>query len=299
VRPVVTGEDVLEIVEGRHPVVEAALVDARFVPNDLRLDLSGRTVAILTGPNMAGKSTYIRQAALVALMAQAGSFVPAAKARVGVVDRIFTRIGAEDDLAQGRSTFMVEMEETAHICHHATKRSLVVLDEIGRGTSTFDGVAIAWAVTEYLAQVVGCRTLFATHYHELTALAGEVKSIFNLHVAVEEWGDEVIFLHRIQEGGTDRSYGIHVARLAGLPQAVVERAKALIAGLSGRTEGLGAVGFAVPAPAAPPSRQLSLFPPPGEDIRQDLVGIDAERVTPFEALEILRRLVEKARGSSK
>jgi DNA mismatch repair protein MutS len=295
VRPVVAADVSLEIAEGRHPVVEAALTDERFVPNDLRLDLKERTVAILTGPNMAGKSTYIRQAAILVLMAQAGSFVPAKSARVGVTDRIFTRIGAEDDLAGGRSTFMVEMEETAHICHHATKRSLVVLDEIGRGTSTFDGVAIAWAVTEYLAQVVSCRTLFATHYHELTALAGEVKGVFNLHVSVEEWGDEVVFLHRIQEGGTDRSYGIHVGRLAGLPQAVIERAKALIAGLSGRTEGLGAVGFAVPPPAAPPSRQLSLFPPAGEELRQELMRIDPERVTPFEALEILRQLVEKAR----
>jgi len=293
VRPAVTGEDALEISEGRHPVVEAALTDERFVPNDLRLDLAERTVAILTGPNMAGKSTYIRQAALITLMAQAGSFVPAASARVGVVDRIFTRIGAEDDLAGGRSTFMVEMEETAHICHHATKRSLVVLDEVGRGTSTFDGVAIAWAVTEYLAQVTGCRTLFATHYHELTALADEVKGVFNLHVAVEEWGDEVVFLHRIHEGGTDRSYGIHVARLAGLPQAVVERARALLGGLSGRTEGLGSLGFSPPAPAPAPSRQLSLFPPKGEELRQELLKIDLERTTPFEALEILRRLVEK------
>jgi DNA mismatch repair protein MutS len=295
VRPAVTTEDTLEIAEGRHAVVEASLADERFVPNDLRLDLKGRTVAVLTGPNMAGKSTYIRQAALIVLMAQAGSFVPAASARVGVVDRIFTRIGAEDDLAGGRSTFMVEMEETAHICHHATKRSLVVLDEVGRGTSTFDGVAIAWALTEYLAQVVGCRTLFATHYHELTALAGEVEGIFNLHVAVEEWGDDVVFLHRIHEGGTDRSYGIHVARLAGLPQAVVERAKALISGLSGRTEGLGAVGFAAPAPAPPPSRQLSLFPPAGEELRLELLRLDPERITPFDALDILRRLIDKAR----
>jgi DNA mismatch repair protein MutS len=190
---------------------------------------------------------------------------------------------------------MVEMEETAHICHHATKRSLVVLDEVGRGTSTFDGVAIAWALTEYLAQVVGCRTLFATHYHELTALAGEVEGVFNLHVAVEEWGDEVVFLHRIHEGGTDRSYGIHVARLAGLPQAVVERAKALISGLSGRTEGLGAIGFSAPVPAPLPSRQLSLFPPAGEELRQELLRIDPERITPFDALDLLRRLIEKAR----
>ncbi len=297
VRPVVEESAALEIAEGRHPVVEAALTHDRFVPNDLRLDTSTRAVAVLTGPNMAGKSTYIRQAALIAILAQAGSFVPAASARVGVSDRIFTRIGAEDDLAGGRSTFMVEMAETAAICHHATPRSLVVLDEVGRGTSTFDGVAIAWAVTEYLAQVTGCRTLFATHYHELTALAGEVRGVFNLHVAVEEWGDEVVFLHRIQEGGTDRSYGIHVARLAGLPPAVVERARALLSGLSGRTEGLGALGFTPLGDTPPPTRQLSLFPPPGEELRRELLALDLERLSPFDALTKLRELVDRARGN--
>jgi len=296
VRPRVDDSDALEIEEGRHPVVEAALTEERFVPNDLSLDRKARQVAVITGPNMAGKSTFIRQAALVVVMAQAGSFVPAKRARVGVCDRIFSRIGAEDDLAGGRSTFMVEMAETAAICRHATGRSLVVLDEIGRGTSTFDGVAIAWAVTEYLAQVVGCRTLFATHYHELTALASEVRGVFNLHVAVEEWGDHVVFLHRIHEGGTDRSYGIHVARLAGLPAAVVERARALLSGLSGRTEGLGAVGFTPLAPAAPPTRQLALFPPAGEELRRELLALDLERMSPFDALLKLREFVEKARG---
>jgi len=297
VRPDVDESDVLEVREGRHPVVERALTDERFVPNDLLLDRDRRRVAVLTGPNMAGKSTYIRQAALIALMAQAGSFVPAASARVGVVDRIFTRIGADDDLAGGRSTFMVEMAETAAICHHATGRSLVVLDEVGRGTSTFDGVAIAWAVTEYLAQVTGCRTLFATHYHELTSLADEVKGVFNLHVAVEEWGDDVVFLHRIQEGGTDRSYGIHVGRLAGLPPAVIDRAKALLSGLSGRTEGLSGVGFTPFEKPEPASKQLALFPPPGEDLRRELQQVDPENMTPFDALLKLRALVEKARGS--
>ncbi|MCZ6786809.1 MAG: DNA mismatch repair protein MutS [Planctomycetota bacterium] len=298
VRPIVDTSDRLEIVEGRHPVVERALTDERFVPNDLRLDRQRRMVAVLTGPNMAGKSTYIRQAALIVLMAQAGSFVPAQSARIGICDRIFTRIGAEDDLAGGRSTFMVEMAETAAICNHATDRSLVILDEVGRGTSTFDGVAIAWAVTEYLAQVTACRTLFATHYHELTALAEEVGGVFNLHVSVEEWGDEVVFLHRIAEGGTDRSYGIHVGRLAGLPAAVIERAQALLSGLSGRTEGLGAVGFTPLRPPEPPPRQLSLFPAPGETLRQEIVELDPERLTPFDALEKLRALVEKARGKS-
>ena len=297
VRPVVDEGEAFEIAGGRHPVVETALSDERFVPNDLHLDLSTRTVAVLTGPNMAGKSTYIRQAALIVLMAQAGSFVPATTARIGVCDRIFTRIGAEDDLAGGRSTFMVEMAETAAICHHATSRSLVVLDEVGRGTSTFDGVAIAWAVTEYLAQVTGCRTLFATHYHELTALADEIGNVFNLNVAVEEWGEEVVFLHRILEGGTDRSYGIHVARLAGLPQAVIERSRALLGGLSGRTEGLSAVGFTPPQPQAPPTKQLTLFPPPGEELRREISEIDPERMTPFDALEKLRDLVDRARGT--
>ncbi|MFB3066133.1 MAG: DNA mismatch repair protein MutS [Planctomycetota bacterium] len=296
VRPQVDSSELLEISEGRHPVVEDAMVEERFVPNDLQLDLDRRTVAVLTGPNMAGKSTYIRQAALIVLMAQAGSFVPATKARIGVCDRIFTRIGAEDDLAGGRSTFMVEMAETAAICHHATRRSLVVLDEIGRGTSTFDGVAIAWAVTEYLAQVTGCRTLFATHYHELTALSEEIDCVFNLHVAVEESGDEVIFLHRILEGGSDRSYGIHVARLAGLPAAVVERSRALLAGLCGRTEGLGAVGFQAPIKPQPPSRQLTLFTPPGDELRKELAALDPETLTPFDALLKLRELVERARG---
>jgi len=296
VRPEVDEGDVLDIKEGRHPVVERALTDERFVPNDLYLDHDAKQVAVLTGPNMAGKSTYIRQAALITLMAQAGSFVPAASARIGIADRIFTRIGAEDDLVGGRSTFMVEMAETAAICNHATDRSLVILDEVGRGTSTFDGVAIAWAVTEYLAQVTRCRTLFATHYHELTALSEEVPCVFNLHVAVEEWGDDVVFLHRIHEGGTDRSYGIHVGRLAGLPQAVIDRAKALLSGLSGRTEGLSSVGFTPYEKPKPPSRQLALFAPPGDELRTDLQGLDPENMTPFDALLKLRELVEKSRG---
>ncbi|MHC4959633.1 MAG: DNA mismatch repair protein MutS [Planctomycetota bacterium] len=302
VRPEVDDGPVLDITEGRHPVVENALVDERFVPNDLVLDLEERTVAVLTGPNMAGKSTYIRQAALITLMAQAGSFVPAKAARVGVADRIFTRIGADDDLAGGRSTFMVEMAETAHICHHATHRSLVVLDEVGRGTSTFDGVSLAWAVTEYLAQVTGCRTLFATHYHELTALSDEVRNIFNLHVAVEEWGEEIVFLHRIAEGGTDRSYGIHVARLAGLPAAVIERAKALLGGLSGRTDGLAEVGFAATTgPIPPPTRQLGLFAPAAEAdpkllaLRDELKALDPDTLTPIDALLKLKELSDRAR----
>jgi len=303
VRPEVQDGDVLEIRDGRHPVVETALTEDRFVPNDLVLDREERMVAVLTGPNMAGKSTYIRQAALVVLMAQAGSFVPAASARIGACDRIFTRIGAEDDLAGGRSTFMVEMAETAHILRHATGRSLVVLDEVGRGTSTFDGVAIAWAVTEHLARELRCRTLFATHYHELTALAGEVSGVFNLHVSVEEWGDDVVFLHRIQDGGTDRSYGIHVARLAGLPRPVLERARGLLGDLNTRTDGLGTNGTGAGAGAAPapPSRggggQLSLFGPEPDPLRVELADLDPDTMAPIDALLALRELVRRARSS--
>ncbi len=298
VRPEVNADDDLDIVEGRHPVVEAALSETRFVPNDLRLDLSARTVAVLTGPNMAGKSTYIRQAALIVLMAQAGGFVPARSARIGVVDRIFTRIGAEDDLAGGRSTFMVEMAETATICHHATKRSLVILDEIGRGTSTFDGVAIAWAVTEYMAATIGCRTLFATHYHELTALSETIGNVFNLHVAVEEWGDDVVFLHRIQEGGTDRSYGIHVARLAGLPQDVIDRSRALLGSLSGHTDGLTASAPRQDVAEAPnAAAQLSLFATQPDALREALRKLDPDHLTPMDALLKLREFIDRARES--
>ena len=198
---------------------------ATFVPNDLVLDEEHRLV-LITGPNMAGKSTYIRQSALLVLLAQMGAFVPAASATIGVADRILTRVGAADEIARGHSTFMVEMIETANILHHATERSLVILDEVGRGTSTFDGLAIAWAITEHLAQKVRCRALFATHYHQLTALGESLPRAVNQSVAVREWGDEIVFLHKIVDGGTDRSYGIHVARLAGLPPEVVARARA-------------------------------------------------------------------------
>ncbi|MCC6738326.1 MAG: DNA mismatch repair protein MutS [Planctomycetia bacterium] len=222
-RPVVDDSGALEIRDGRHPVLERFTQD-RFVPNDAALDAEGARIGLITGPNMAGKSTYIRQVALIVLLAQAGSFVPAAAARIGAVDRIFTRVGAGDELARGNSTFMVEMTETAAILHNATPRSLVILDEIGRGTSTFDGLSIAWAVTEYLHDRVGARTLFATHYHELTELARALPGLRNLHVQVREHQGRVVFTHRIAPGATDRSYGVHVAQLAGLPKPVVERA---------------------------------------------------------------------------
>ncbi len=227
-RPTVDDGDRIEIVDGRHPVLEQTLIEERFVPNDTLLDNREQQLLIITGPNMAGKSTYIRQVALLVLMAQTGSFIPAARATVGLVDRIFTRVGATDDLARGQSTFMVEMNETANILNNATPKSLIVLDEIGRGTSTFDGLSIAWAVAEYLHGVVGAKTLFATHYHELTELAVALPRVKNYNVAVREWHDQVIFLHKILPGGTDKSYGIQVARLAGLPKEVLARAKEVL-----------------------------------------------------------------------
>ncbi len=216
---------------GRHPVLEQTLVDAKFVPNDTALDPERSRLQILTGPNMAGKSTYIRQVALMSVMAQIGAYVPADSARFGLVDRIFCRVGASDDISRGQSTFMVEMSETALILNHATELSLVILDEIGRGTATFDGLSIAWAVAEYLHDQIGCRTLFATHYHELTDLAQAKEAVENYNVAVREWKDEIIFLHKIMPGAADKSYGIQVARLAGLPKPVVERAKSILSHL--------------------------------------------------------------------
>lgn len=298
VRPEILEDRTLELRESRHPVVEALLAGGeRFVPNDVALDAEKR-IALITGPNMAGKSTYIRQAALLVLLAQAGSFVPAARARVGLVDRVFTRVGAEDDLARGQSTFMVEMSEAALILRQASARSLVILDEIGRGTSTFDGIAIAWAVTEYLSEVVGARTLFATHYAEVTQLADELPSVFNLNVAVREWGDSIVFLRRIQPGTADRSYGIHVARLAGVPDAVVARAREVLATLEQAQGGAAAALKApTPAPAPPRDLQLGLFaPPPPHPAVEALRAVDVERLTPLEALQRLADLKRLSEG---
>jgi DNA mismatch repair protein MutS len=305
VRPEILEDRTLELREARHPVVETVLQGGeRFVPNDLALDAE-RRIALITGPNMAGKSTYIRQAALLVLMAQMGSFVPAAKARVGLCDRVFTRVGAEDDLARGQSTFMVEMSEAALILHQASERSLVILDEIGRGTSTFDGIAIAWAVTEYLSEVVGARTLFATHYAEVTQLAQELPSVFNLNVAVREWGDSIVFLRRIQEGTADRSYGIHVARLAGVPDAVVARAKDVLTTLEaaqgGATANLAAARSRAPAAASAPPRdlQLGLFaPPPPHPALEALRALDPNALTPLEALTRLAELQRIAKDGA-
>ena len=231
IRPKLTAGGAIKITDGRHPVLDQTMSAGRFVPNDTALDTENHRLVILTGPNMAGKSTYIRQVALLVLLAQTGSFIPAASAEIGLVDRIFTRVGASDDLARGQSTFMVEMNETAAILNNATDRSLVILDEIGRGTSTFDGLSIAWSVAEHLHDVTGCRTLFATHYHELTDLARTRPGVANCNVAVREWNDDVIFLRKIVEGPADQSYGIQVARLAGLPEPILKRAREILQNL--------------------------------------------------------------------
>ncbi len=290
VRPEVDEGLEYEVKDSRHPVVEV-LQEEKFVPNDVVVG-PGKPVLLITGPNMAGKSTYIRQAALAALMAQVGSFVPASKARIGLVDRIFTRVGAADDLTRGASTFLVEMNETANILNHATARSLLILDEVGRGTSTFDGVSIAWAVTEYIHERLKARTLFATHYHELTELSAVMKGVRNLHVAVKEWGEGIVFLHRIVEGPTDKSYGIHVAQIAGIPREVVGRSKVILRRLEALTLAAG-------KPRAGEMAQLALFaappPPPEDPLRKELAKLDVDGMTPREALKKLAELAERAR----
>ncbi len=289
-RPIFGDEPEVRIRGGRHAAVEVALGAGRFVPNDCVLDAACQ-VLILTGPNMSGKSTYLRQVALIALMAQAGSFVPAEEARLPLFDRIFTRIGAQDDLAAGQSTFMVEMVETAQILHQATPQSLVILDEVGRGTSTFDGMAIARAVIEFLhnRKELAARTLFATHYHELTALEGVLPRVRNAHVSVQETGADVVFEHRIVPGPSDRSYGIHVARLAGLPGAVISRAEHLLSELEAGSKA-NKVGFAA-APAAPPVLQPSFFAPAGPSpIGEALGRVDVDSLTPLEAIQVLYEL---------
>lgn len=284
--PEVVEEPVLQIEAGRHPVLDELLGD-RFVPNDVTLGAT-KHLALITGPNMAGKSTYIRQTALIVLLAHTGAFVPARRARIGLCDRIFTRVGANDELHAGRSTFMVEMTETASICHHATASSLVILDEVGRGTSTLDGLSLAWALVEHLASR-GCRTLFATHYHELTALADSVDAVTNLHVTVREWNDEIVFLHRIVPGATDRSYGLHVARLAGVPETVLQRAGALLEELQ-----VSHQGATTPAPLTPRTDpQLSLFTEYMEHpVLESLRRLNLDAMRPLDAMDELRRLLE-------
>jgi DNA mismatch repair protein MutS len=307
VRPEVDEAELLELEDCRHPVVERLAAPGGFVPNDVRLDPRGEQMLVITGPNMAGKSTVLRQVALITLMAQMGGFVPAKRARLGVVDRIFTRVGASDNLARGESTFMVEMRETAAILRSATRRSLVVLDEIGRGTSTYDGVSIAWAVAEYLHDVVGAKTLFATHYHELCALERVRPRVRNYNIAVREWKEEIVFLRRLVPGGTNRSYGIQVARLAGLPRAVITRAREILDGLE---EGRGELAMekaqlslffnaaaAASGPGRPPRAE-----PPGDGVHaglsaveQQLLAVDPNAITPLEALTLLSDLRRRLR----
>jgi len=298
-RPVVDEGSRISILDGRHPVIERMNLQERFVPNDTQVDNEKDQILIITGPNMAGKSTYLRQVALIILMAQMGSFVPAKEARLGLVDRIFTRIGASDNIMMGQSTFMVEMMETARILNEATSGSLVILDEIGRGTSTFDGLSIAWAVAEYLHDTLRPRpkTLFATHYHELTELALTKERVRNYNVVVREWNNEIIFLRKIVEGGTNRSYGIQVARLAGIPEKVIDRAKEILVNLEkGELDAMGAPKLAkTKNPAAGPKSpaQLSLFAE-ADPVRSELRRIQLERLTPLEALNILDDLKKKA-----
>lgn len=290
VRPEIDSGVGLSIREGRHPVVEAAVGRGAFVPNDCLIDPERFQIMLLTGPNMAGKSTYMRQIALIVILAQMGSFVPCAEARIGVVDRVFTRIGASDSLARGESTFMVEMKETANILHHATERSLILLDEVGRGTSTFDGISIAWAVAETLHDIE-CRprTLFATHYHELTDLVQTKERIKNYNFAVKEWRGDIIFLRSLMEGASSHSYGIHVARLAGLPSAVIERAKEILARLEGGQAKLESAG-----PSDKPA-QLALFGSDDDGLRKRLSALDTSSMTPIEALNTLHQLSEEAK----
>ena len=294
VRPEIVDEPMLHIVDGRHPVLDQSLGD-EFVPNDLNLPPGGDRVLIITGPNMAGKSTYIRQAALLVLMAQTGSFVPAASMRFSPADRIFARVGASDEITRGRSTFMVEMSEAANILNNATDRSLVVLDEIGRGTSTFDGLSLAWAITEHAANHLRCRTLVATHYHEMIELEELLEGVRNYNVAVREWRgadgkeDSLVFLHKIVPGGADQSYGVHVARLAGIPKSVVERSKVILDELQ---KGFSRESHTTRIAGArtKPDEQLLLFEDPAEKVAKRLSRIDPDSTTPLDALKLLKEL---------
>ena len=291
-RPTITEDFTLRIAGGRHPVVERMMPRDKFVPNDVHLTPDARVI-VLTGPNMAGKSTILRQVGLIALMAHVGSFVPAMEAEIGLMDRLFTRVGASDNLARGQSTFMVEMAETSAILHTATSRSLVLLDEIGRGTSTYDGVSIAWAVTEHLHDVTGCKTIFATHYHELTQLADDLPALRNYNVAVREVGDKILFVHRLEPGGADRSYGIEVGRLAGLPSPVLDRARAVLRLLENEQLARG-----VSASPRAPADQLGLFAPARSPVLDALAKVDINALTPVQALALLDDLARQAKASS-
>ncbi len=300
VRPEMTDDSVLRIEAGRHPVLDVTLPQGEFVPNDCVMSPEGGMIHLITGPNMAGKSTYIRQIALITLLAQAGSFVPAEQAVIGIADRIFARVGASDELSRGQSTFMVEMVETARILNTATSRSLVILDEIGRGTSTYDGLSLAWAITEHLHEQIGCRTLFATHYHELTQLEESLPQVANMNVAVKEWDEKVVFLHRIVAGGADKSYGIHVARLAGIPASVNERAKDVLAQLEADHRD----AFDRPTVTPPKSEaggnhyQLTLFGYADHPLIDELQKLDVNTMTPIDALQFLQQAQQQLKVKS-
>ena len=311
-KPIIDESDEIIIRDGRHPVVERLFTQEGFVPNDTELNCREQQMHIITGPNMSGKSTILRQTALITLLAQMGSFVPASAAKIGTVDRIFTRVGASDNLVMGQSTFLVEMNETANILNNATRKSLIILDEIGRGTSTFDGLSIAWAVAEYILDEkrIGAKTLFATHYHELIELAGKYKQAKNYNVAVHEDGEKITFLRKVVEGGTDQSYGIHVARLAGLPQHVIERAQQILAVLEQHNLSVEGETEAPPPKAAPraprPRRrisratfegdalQLALFTPKTHPIVEQLRSVEVNQLTPLDALNLLYQLKARA-----
>jgi DNA mismatch repair protein MutS len=293
-KPTINQGEVLSLKDSRHPVIEKNLPAQRFVPNTIELNNDEQQMIIITGPNMAGKSTILRQAALICLMAQIGSFVPAEAAEIGLVDRIFTRVGASDDLSSGQSTFMVEMQETAQILHQATDRSLVLLDEIGRGTSTFDGLSIAWAVAEYLHDLKGkgVKTLFATHYHELTDLTQTKKKVKNYHVSVKEYNQQIIFLRKLQTGGTSRSYGIQVARLAGIPEAVIERAREVLKNLEkGELDfwGFPALASSGKGRKSHPA-QLELFSAGNGWLEERVRSLSLDEMTPLQALLTLKEL---------
>ena len=292
VKPVINNRGVIDIKEGRHPVVEQMINADQFISNDCYLDLDTNTIAIITGPNMAGKSTYMRQVALIVLMAQIGSFVPASEATIGVVDRIFTRVGASDDLSTGQSTFMVEMNEVANILHNATSKSLLILDEIGRGTSTYDGLSIAWAVVEHIAYNIGAKSLFATHYHELTELEGKLKGVHNYCIAVQELGEDIIFLRKIISGGADQSYGIQVARLAGLPEEVLSRARTIVNSLN--ENDIAAVSDKIALQEKMEEKLQSLegisISEDDASIISDIKNLDVTKITPLEAMNILYEL---------
>ena len=307
VRPSINTKGIIDIKNGRHPVVEKMISNDMFIANDTYLDNHKNRISIITGPNMAGKSTYMRQSALIVLMAQIGSFVPADSAKIGLVDRIFTRVGASDDLASGQSTFMVEMTEVANILRNATKDSLLILDEIGRGTSTFDGLSIAWAVVEHISdpRLLGAKTLFATHYHELTELEGKLSSVNNYCIAVKEKGDDIVFLRKIVKGGADKSYGIQVAKLAGVPDSVIERAKVLVEELTNAdiTEKVQEITAEQTRKQKPRKYdqvdmdQMSLLDTvKDEDVLKELQEIDVSNLTPIDALNTIYRLQNKLKN---